>query len=439
MSRIDTALRYFNEQKEYTDLRVKSDIETYRKHEMQLNFRSKSGKLPEEITVRAEQKNHEFKFGANIFMLDEFECAEKNRIYREKFPECFNLATLPFYWSDLEPERGKIRFSKNSPKIYRRPAVDLCLEYCREKGIEPKCHVLNYEAFTPEWLKNASVQEMKNALEERFRSIAEHCADSIPSFEVTNETLRQGFSKFFYEDDFLEWSYRMADRYFPKNRLIINDYNYWLPELYNNRNLYYMQIERLLKNGITHLDSIGLQFHSFFKSEQEPLQAAVRYNPEKLFKITDLYAKFGLAEQITEMTLPAYGSGAEDEYVQSEILRNIYSIFFSRPAMEAVIYWNLVDGYAAFAPVGDMTKGENYYYGGLLNHDMSEKPAYKTLKQLINEEWHTDATVAAKNGTAKFRGFCGDYKITVTADGKNYERNLLLSKKANCTYTIELD
>jgi len=439
MSRTDTALRYFNEQKEYTDLRVKSDIETYRKHEMKLNFTSKTGKLPEEINIHAEQKTHEFKFGANLFMLDEFECEEKSKIYREKFPECFNIATLPFYWDALEPERGKVRFAKDSPKIYRRPATDLCLEYCEEKGIEPKCHCLNYDGFVADWIKGASVQEAKEALEERFRVIAEHCAERIPSFEVTNETLWRCHSKFFYEDDFLEWSYRMADRYFPRNRLIINEANYWWPNGFNNRNAYFMEIERLFANGITHLDSIGLQFHSFFPLDKEESMAAERYNPEKLFKITDLYARFGIAEQITEMTLSAFGGDEEAEYVQSEILRNIYSIFFSRPAMEAVIYWNFVDGYAAWAPIGDMTKGENTYYGGLLRHDMSEKPAYKTLKKLVNEEWHTDTRIAAKNGVAKFRGFDGNYKVTVTADGKKYEKDLIISKKANNNYTIELD
>ena len=81
------------------------------------------------------QTGHEFKFGANLFMLDEFESEEKNRIYREKFPEAFNLATVPFYWNDLEPEEGKPRYAADSPKIYRRPAPDLCVAYCKEKGI----------------------------------------------------------------------------------------------------------------------------------------------------------------------------------------------------------------------------------------------------------------------------------------------------------------
>ncbi|MCI8388320.1 MAG: hypothetical protein HFE63_07655 [Clostridiales bacterium] len=437
MSRQDTALKYYNEQSEALKLRAESGIELYRKGDLKITVKSDSP-LPENITIEAEQQNHEFKFGANIFMLDEFENEEKNAIYREKFADIFNLATVPFYWSDLEPEQGKPRFAKDSPKIYRRPAPDLCVEYCKEKGIEPKCHCLNYDSFTPLWTRDRTVYENKAMLEKRFREIAERYAKDIPSFEVTNETLQNGNTKFFYEDDFLEWSYRMADRYFPNNRLIINDYNIWFPENYTNRHAYFMQIERLLRNGITHLDSIGMQFHSFFPLESEPRMANQRYNPTTLYKLMDLYAKLGLAEQITEMTIPAYGGDEENEYVQAELIKNVYTTFFSHPSMEAVIYWNLVDGYAAFAPQGDMTAGENKYYGGLMRFDMTEKPAYKTLHKLIHEDWHTSATVSANNGNATIRGFYGDYKLTVHAGDKTIPVDTRISKDAKNYLTINI-
>ena len=63
-------------------------------------------------------------------MIDELETDDKNAEYKKRFKELFNLATIPFYWCDLEPEEGKLRFAKDSPKIYRRPAPDLCLEFC---------------------------------------------------------------------------------------------------------------------------------------------------------------------------------------------------------------------------------------------------------------------------------------------------------------------
>ncbi len=442
MSRADITLKHFREQKDWMDLKVSSGIELNRKGNAQIEFKS-AGELPKDITVEVKQKNHAFKFGCNIFMLDELETEEKNRIYREKFPECFNLATVPFYWSDLEPEQGKPRYAKDSPKVYRRPATDLCMEYCKEMGIEPKCHCLNYDNFVPNWVRDLPVQEHKNLLEKRFRELAERYAKDIPSWEVTNETLQSDTllrkqSSFFYEDDFLDWSFRMADRYFPNNRLIINDYNIWWPYSLNDRTAYYMQIQRLLKDGTKHLDSIGMQYHGFYDQAKEAEWVANYYNPEKMYKLLDLYARFGLAEQITEMTISAFSNSEEDEAIQAEVLKNIYSIFFSHPAMEAVIYWNLVDGYAAFAPQGDMSAGENKYYGGLLRFDMSEKPAYKMLKKLVNEEWHTETTVKAVDGKVGFRGFYGDYELTVHADGKTIPVDFKFSKNSNGRTVIEL-
>ena len=430
MSRKDTALKFFNEQKELTDLRVKSGIELNRKGDADITLKMADGSpLPENVTVEVEQTNHEFKFGANIFMLDEFECEEKNQIYREKFPEIFNLATVPFYWRDNEPEEGKTRYAVDSPKIYRRPATDLCVNYCEENRIEPKLHCLNYDAWTPNWLYKKTVDEQKYYLEKRFSQISERYARRIPMMEVTNETLQNGGMKFFYEDDFVDWSFRTADRYFHNNHLIINDYNIWAPNQ-TNRTYYYMQIERLLREGITHLDSIGLQFHSFFPLEHEPNAAKERYNPASLFKLMDNYARLNKAEQITEMTIPAYGGDEENEWVQAELIKNVYSVFFSHPAMEAVIYWNVVDGYAAFAPQGDMAAGENKYYGGLMRFDMTEKPAYKMLRDLIHKEWHTSAKVDVVDGHAKFRGFYGDYKLTIHAGDKTEEVSYKLSKRA---------
>ena len=227
MSRRDIALHYFDEHRDFMETVVKPNIEIYRKGACKLTVTAKDGTPISGARVILHQKNHAFRYGANIFMLDEFENEEKNATYREKFKEIFNLATLPFYWSDLEPVEGQPRFAKDSPRIYRRPAPDLCVEYCKEHGIEPKCHCLNYDNFLPSWLETADVETHKKKLDRRFREIAERYADVIPSFEVTNETFNDYShkqSRFYKADDFVEWSFRTADRYFPNNRLIINDF-----------------------------------------------------------------------------------------------------------------------------------------------------------------------------------------------------------------------
>lgn len=111
--------------------------------------------------VKLTQKAHGFQYDANIFMLDEFQDEADNAEYRRFFKEFFNLATVPFYWNTLEPIEEKPRYDKDSEKIYRRPAPELCLEYCEESGIAAKLHCLVYEQFLPEWLRKLPLEKVK--------------------------------------------------------------------------------------------------------------------------------------------------------------------------------------------------------------------------------------------------------------------------------------
>ncbi len=437
-NRGEKVLKPFIEQADYMNDRVKSGIEQNRKGWFTLKVTDAEGKAVPGARIELKQKNHEFRVGANLFLLDEMESAEKNAEYKRLFADCFNLATLPFYWKDLEPEEGKPRFAKDSPKIYRRPAPDLCLEFCEANGIEPKCHCLNYDQYTPDWVKN-EVPAVRKALYKRFSELSARYAARIPSWEVTNETLfLHGKTVNFHTNDTVEWSFRTADRLFPQNRLIINDAHCNIWNVFNgNRSAYYMQIERLLRAGCR-LDSIGMQFHMFYREEQEAEQTAVFYSPEHLLGVLDRYADFHLPIQITELTVPAYHWTQEDEDIQAEIIKNIYSMWFSHPCMEGIIYWNLADGYA-YGKQGDMENGENYYHGGLVRYDLTPKKAYYTIRDLFKKTWRTDAEICTGDeGRACFKGFYGEYEATVHAGGKSVTRTLNCSRRGSGEMTVTL-
>ena len=131
----NAVLRYFRE----------SGIEANRKGDVALVFTDAQGRPCENVHVKVRQTRHDFKYGANLFGLSETKNgAEHAAAYRERFAAAFNFATLPFYWQANEPEPGKYRFAKDSPYMYRRPPIDMCLEFCEANGIEPKAHCLNY-------------------------------------------------------------------------------------------------------------------------------------------------------------------------------------------------------------------------------------------------------------------------------------------------------
>ena len=119
MSRRDV-LKPFEENKAYMDDVINAGIERNRKGDVEITVKGSDGQPLKDIEIKVKQKTHEFKYGANIFMLDELESPEKNELYKKYFAEAFNMATIPFYWGDLEPEKGKPRYDKNSFKIYRK-------------------------------------------------------------------------------------------------------------------------------------------------------------------------------------------------------------------------------------------------------------------------------------------------------------------------------
>ena len=177
----------------------------------------------------------------------------------------------------------------------------------------------------------------------------------------------------------------------------------------------------------------------FFRAEDEQNATVKYYNPKQLYKIMDLYSKFNKPLQLTEVTIPAYSSSEEDEAIQAEIIKNLYSIWFSHENVEQIIYWNLVDGYAAFAPQGDMTSGENYYYGGLIRFDFTPKPAYYIIKDLFQKVWHTEETVSSnEEGKAEFKGFYGKYDVEITANGKTVTKEINFFKKSKGKFEITL-
>lgn len=64
---------------------------------------------------------------------------------------------------------------------------------------------------------------------------------------------------------------------------------------------------------------------------------------------------------------------------------------------------------------------------GVIDDDMNPKPVYHTLHRLMHKEWSSDQTsLTNAEGVTGASLFCGDYEITVEADGlrKTFTRTL---------------
>lgn len=404
------------------------NIEKYRKGDAALRLVDKNGAPLKGKKVKIEQTRHDFRYGANLFMLDGFGTPEENALYRDTFYRYFNLATVPFYWDALEPTEGKPRFAADSEKIYRRPAPDLCTEYCKEKGIDAKLHCLVYDKFIPDWLPKNDEKAMEKAYEKHIGEIAERYAGKLFEFEVINESLCDfgwtAQSVISGKRDVIEWAFALSRKYLPNDTLVINEGRTFFEKYSPYRHPYFLQIEKALGKGAT-IDKIGLQYHIFTGNHahtEEQYDDAVRTtaeraDPTRNYGMLKAFSEFGLPLEITEVTIPTLGDTPEDEELQAEILEKMFTVWFGSPMVETVVYWNTVDGYA----YQSSKTNENNCRGGLFHKDLSPKKSALVLKKLFNETWRTSLEgTTDDNGELRFCGFYGDYSASLDGQTQTF-------------------
>lgn len=107
---------------------------------------------------------------------------------------------------------------------------------------------------------------------------------------------------------------------------------------------------------------------------------------------------------LSEITITAPDTTEKGRMMQAIIARNLYRKWFSIKPMMGITWWNVVDDCGA--------PGEPSM-SGLFTRGMNPKPAYYALNNLINKEWKTVLTQnASADGTVKFRGFKGKYRLS---------------------------
>lgn len=103
--RSDILLRKFREQEDVIEERLHHTIENDRKTKAVFQIVDGAGKPVSGAKVRVNLCDHDFKYGANIFMLDEFECERKIRFTATRSTTFSTLQRCRFTGAILNPSR----------------------------------------------------------------------------------------------------------------------------------------------------------------------------------------------------------------------------------------------------------------------------------------------------------------------------------------------
>ena len=259
----------------------------------------------------------------------------------------------------------------------------------------------------PEWLlvDHGDVQRLST---ERVRDIVERFTRRINIRDVVNEptaltrfsnpmnTLAAGLGAV----PFTRLHLQVARAANPAATLLVNDYR--------TDSEYYRILERLHEHGRPLFDAIGLQSH--MHEGRWPLQ--------NIWAGCDHYRGLGVPIHFTETTVVSGRrvreglSGEttpEGEARQADEVTKFYTVVFAHPAVEALTWWDFTDdGAWQAAPAGWLRK------------NMSPKPVYERLTELIKGAWWTKIRgVTDMRGEFATRAFYGIHRVTVqTPNGR---------------------
>jgi len=374
-----------------------------------------NGKPLDNTQVSYKLKKHDFDFGCNTFMLYQLQNDEDEKTYRRLWLNLFNTGVIPLYWEGTEPQQGDLRYSGECENnVYRRPPVDKVVDFCTENGVAMKGHPLFWHEFIPEWIPE-NWDSLLPLIEKRFAEISERYADKIPVFDLVNEPARlwdlwyetrnSGHKCVFPPDDYLDTIFALGKKYFPNNQLILNEaVSGSFCDFRGIYGGYYQLLEKCFEKGFK-LDRIGLQCHVYDSEMFKNI-----FNAERLYGVLDIYGRFGKPLVLSEI-----GLSCDDEELQARAAEQLYKVCFSHKSMGGIFWWNLDDNGVLCTPNRNAL-GENLPTSGITRNG-EPKAAYKALKRLIKDEWHTCGTSSVHNGKCCINGFYGTYEVTIESEG----------------------
>lgn len=326
---------------------------------------------------------NDFLLGCNFWQYNKL--GEK---YEQYFEQLFNYATLPFYWSGFEAEKGQ----------YGWENIDEKIPWLEKRNLKKKGHPL-FWADIPKWASAEDIDLLKQQIKNRIETVVGYYKGKVEFYDVINEIQHYIVERpvRYNSEQAIELTRLCAEickKTDPAAKTIVNC-DEPFGEFMAKKPKYgfgtYEYFNELKKNKVEY-DVIGIQLY----------QGAGWTFCRDLFEMSryfDKYEKFNKPVHLTELGVPSIegedpnccfeSSGHKESWktsnagfwhgpwsqdTQADWVEGFYKILMAKPFVEAITWWDLND------------KGGHFYtFAGLLDENMNPKESYKRLLELKNK------------------------------------------------------
>jgi endo-1,4-beta-xylanase len=253
-------------------------------------------------------------------------------------------ANFANYFNKVTPENaGKWGSAEPQRDVFNWTDLDTAYNLAKSNGFPFHFHVLVWGNQQPNWIDELPVEEQLAEIHEWFAAVAARYPD-IDILEVVNEPLhdppctRENSGGGYCDalggtgprDTPAEWtwvmnSFRLARQYFPRAKLMLNDYSI---ENETPQTTRYINLITMLKRERL-IDIVGLQGHAFSQSEAAPMPT-YRANLDRI-------AALGFPIQVTELDVDG-----NDPDVQLAGMQKIFPIYWEHPGVTGITLWGYV-------------------------------------------------------------------------------------------------
>jgi endo-1,4-beta-xylanase len=278
-------------------------------------------------------------------------------IIGNKVPHGFNT-----YWDQVTPENagkwGNVAISPDT-NSWNWGMLDTIYNYALSHNILFKYHNFVWGNQQPDWINSLNSVQQRKIVEAWIRM----CSERYPKsdlIDVVNEPIQHppAYAKALGGKgvtgwDWVIWSYKKARSYFPKAKLVINEYNM----LNHKKNsLEFLQIIKLLKERKL-LDAIGLQAHFLEHTSIDTIKSNLK-----------LLESAGLPIYISE-----YDVNIANDSTQLAVYKKQFPIFWNDHQIKGATLWGYIQG--------TVWREDSY----LLRTDGTKRPAFNWLLNYVGK------------------------------------------------------
>ncbi|HAB53041.1 MAG: hypothetical protein A2315_15055 [Ignavibacteria bacterium RIFOXYB2_FULL_35_12] len=308
--------------------------------------------------------------------------------FTKRFPELFNTATVTHYvwdsWYQLfEPTEGNYNWG------VKDDIVNFLMKH--KISIEGRPLFWFHPTVTPDWLKQKSFSQLKSYMEKHVYDLVNHYGDKVLEWEVMNE-YHDWANIFNHSVDEITEITRLAfertKEVNPNVKRISNNCCLWgeyaargrMARMDATRPLRTARkyVEDILNAGVE-LDIVGIQIYFPQRELSDIVRMVERFEKfRKPIYITEIGASSGPTNETVFNgsqkipTNPYDWRRPWDEELQADWLEEVYTIYYSRPLIKAINWYDFSD----FRPF--------IVNGGIVREDTSPKMSFDRLKNLLN-------------------------------------------------------